>query len=266
MRRLLREAAAHEQLARTGWARLPPLEGAALDRLRALADEATSSFVRHPLSNDGGFDELWGNADEARRREIQARLGAALTPFLEGCCENHRAVLFNVMVKRARAPESSVRFHQDFAFLDERRGEVALQLWIPLVPVSPGNGGLVVVEGTHVDASWFRPHDVRHPLFTRSLTELPPNAVQPVSRAGEGVVFTNRTVHGSPPNLSGADRPAIGCVLIPRDAPLVHWVRRGPELAELWAIDDADIQSLRPGQVPPGAKLVETVAPPAESR
>jgi hypothetical protein len=46
----------------------------------------------------------------------------------------------------------------------------------------------------------------------------------------------------------------------------VHWVRRGPELAELWAIDDADIQSLRPGQVPPGAKLVETVVPPAESR
>ena len=62
-----------------------------------------------------------------------------------------------------------------------------------------GRRALIVVEGSHRDARWLRPHDTRHPLYDASLSELPPGAVSLALRAGRGVAFTNRTAHGSPP-------------------------------------------------------------------
>ena len=72
-------------------------------------------------------------------------------------------------------------------------------------------------------------------------------------------------MHGSPPNLSAADRPSLGVILVPEDLSLVHWVCPSPGRAELWALSDDDFRALHPGRFPQGARLVETVAvsPPA---
>jgi len=260
MYQILRERALHDHLEHHGWARLPSLDAAVLDRLRRLAGEMEAELTRHRLSSDVGFDELWGHPDLARRRDFSARIAAELRPFLDRCCQGFRPVLYNMLVKRARSQQSGVRFHQDFALLDERGGDTALQLWIPLVDVTVENGALVVIDGTHLEATWLRPHDFRHALFEHSLFDLPAAAVRLPLRAGDGIAFTNRTVHGSPPNLSPASRAAVGVILVPRDAGIVHWVRRDSGEAELWALSDEDLHVLQPGRLPPGARLVETVS------
>jgi Phytanoyl-CoA dioxygenase (PhyH) len=258
MRRMIRDDATFEAVLRDGWALLPPLDAPALRDLRALSAESAAALARHARSSDVGFDELWGNPDLAYRTEIQARLAAVLAPFLALCFAGARAVLYNLLVKRARAPRSAVPFHQDYAMIDERGGDTALQLWIPLVDVTPENGALILVGGTHRDAPAMRPLDTRHPLARHPVTTLPSGAVQPRLPAGSGVVLTNRTAHASTPNAAGEDRPAVGCVLVPADAPLVHWVARGGRM-EMWGLRDEDLLALRPGELPPGARLLETV-------
>lgn len=259
MRRLLRDEALHAHLDARGWARLPPLDPATLDALVALARELEATLVRHAMSSDVGFDELWGNADFAVRKAAQARIAAVLDPFLHRAFEGHRAVLFNIFTKRARSPESRVPFHQDFAAIDERGGETALQLWIPLVDVARDNGALVLVEGSHLDAPAIRPHDAQHPLGKRSPADLPPGGVQPTLRAGEGVVFTNRTVHASTPNVGERDRPAAGVILVPKDITITHWVEPTPGRFTLWALTDDQLLALQPGKLPEGATLLDTV-------
>ncbi|HEY6460323.1 MAG TPA: phytanoyl-CoA dioxygenase family protein [Polyangiaceae bacterium] len=262
MRRVLRDEASHERLVAAGWTELPPLPGEALALLRAAATDLNASLARHAASSDSGFDELWGNTDEAVRRSGQARIAEAMGLYLESTFVDHRAVLFNLFTKRARADRSVVRFHQDFAMIDERGGDAALQLWIPLVDTTPENGALVVVEGSHRDAAWLRPHDTRHPLYGASLTDLPAGAVSLALRAGHGVAFTNRTAHGSPPNRTARERLAIGAVVVPQGAPLVHCVRRDDGSVEVWSFSDDDLAAFQPGWFPPSARLVETVSPP----
>jgi Phytanoyl-CoA dioxygenase (PhyH) len=255
---MIRDEPTFEAVERDGWALLPPLDPPALHDLRALAAETAAALTRHARSSDVGFDELWGNPDLAYRREIQARLAGLLAPFFDRVFVGARAVLYNILVKRARAPRSAVPFHQDYAVIDERGGDTAIQVWIPLVDVTPENGALILVSGTHRDAPAVRPLDTQHPLAGHPVTALPPGAVQPRLAAGAGVVLTNRTAHASTPNATGEDRPAVGAVLVPRDAPLVHWVARGGR-SELWEIGDEGLLALRPGELPPGARLIETV-------
>ncbi|HEY1691404.1 MAG TPA: phytanoyl-CoA dioxygenase family protein [Polyangiaceae bacterium] len=262
MRRVLRDEASHRRLVTAGWTPLPPVPGEMVATLRSVGADLAASLVRHAASSDAGFDELWGNPDGSVRRDGQARIAAAIEPFVEATFVDHRTVLFNLFTKRARADRSLVRYHQDFAMIDERGGDTALQLWIPLVDTTPENGALVVVEGSHREASWLRPHDMRHPLYAASLSELPPGAVSLPLRAGHGVAFTNRTAHGSPPNRSAHERLAIGAVVVPRDAPLVHCVRREDGAVEVWAFSDDDLVAFQPGWFPPSARLVETVSAP----
>ena len=263
MVRVFRDEARHEQLVQRGWAPLPALPPSSVAGLLRLAGDMQAHLVRHARSSDVGFDELWGNADEALRRDVQAQIATAIGPFLDGTFEGFRPILYNLFVKRRRSDRSGVRYHQDFAMIDERGGDTALQLWIPLVDTAPENGALIVVERSHLEATWMRPHDCRHPLRDESLSDLPPGAVSLPLPAGRGVAFTNRTVHASPPNRSGADRHALGCVLVPRDAPLVHLVPRPDHAVEVWAFSDEDMQSFRPGWFPPSARLLEMVAAPS---
>jgi Phytanoyl-CoA dioxygenase (PhyH) len=262
MRRLLRDEPSHEHLASRGWAPLPALEAPLVASLRSRAEEMQASLVRHSRSSDVGFDELWGNADESLRREVQAKIATLIAPFLGGAFEDFRPILYNFFVKRLHSEKSAVRYHQDFAMIDERTGDTALQLWIPLVDTTVGNGAIIVVERSHLDATWVRPHDYRHPLREASLTDLPAGAVSLSLAAGHGIVFTNRTVHGSPPNRSPADRHALGCVLVPRDAQLTHLVVSPDRRVEIWAFSDDDMVSFHPGRLPPSARLVETIQAP----
>lgn len=262
MRRLLRDETCHEHLAQRGWAPLPRLAPSTVSVLRSLAEDMQASLVRHATSSDVGFDELWGNADEELRREVQAQIAKAVAPFLQQTFEGFRPILYNLFVKRLRSEGSAVHYHQDFAMIDERGGDTALQLWVPLVDTTPENGALIVVEGSHLDATWMRPHDFRHPLRGASLFDLPRGGISLPLETGQGIVFTNRTVHGSPPNRSTADRHALGCVLVPNEASLIHLVPRPDHTVEVWAFSDEDMLSFHPGRFPPSARLLETVTAP----
>ncbi len=256
---MLCDVSARESLAVKGWAPLGALGKDLTARLLALATETDAGIMRHGRSSDIGFDELWGNPDEGYRRAVLLRIAALMAPFLHREFTGCRPLLYNFFIKRRSSPGSTVAYHQDFAVIDERAGDAALQVWIPLVDVSQANGAMTFIEGTHRDAPAIRPHDHRCPYVEQSLTDLPPRGVRPDLHAGEGVVFSNRTVHGTPPNVSESDRPVVGCILVPNGVSAIHWVRPSATHADLWALTDEDFLGLQPGVVPPSARFVETV-------
>jgi len=231
--------------------------------VQGLVEAMGPELGTHGFATNIGFVELWAEADPQRRARLQAALGAALAPLLERHFEGYRALLFNVWIKTPRSEGSLIPMHRDFAVIDERGGRAALQIWIPLVDLGPDNGALILLDGSHRDASATRQYRPWRALTPDPLEVIPEGAQRPTLRAGEGVVFSNRTLHGSARNRSAEPRPAVGCVLVPRDAPVVHWVRRPPDREELWELSDDEFHALRPGRLPPGARLVEIVEPGA---
>jgi hypothetical protein len=240
-----------------GWTTLPPLDASDVGRLSGIAEEVEQALLLHRTRVEAGFYELWGYPE--LQRQTQPLLAAVVAPFLERCFPGHRSVLFNLWVKRGGDEQSFVKFHHDFAFVDERAGKVGLQIWIPLVDVDAHNGALILVGGTHVDATPLRPLDHKHPLVDHSLTDLPAGAVQLALRAGHGVVFTNRTVHGSPPNRSAEPRFAVGAMLVPRDESIACWFSCPTNRLELWRMTDEQFATHQPGELPEGATFVDAV-------
>jgi ectoine hydroxylase-related dioxygenase (phytanoyl-CoA dioxygenase family) len=244
-----------EAIARSGWMRLPPLDARVVAEVRDVVARVDEALSRHARSSEVGLVQLSDAADLDLKREANAALATLLAMHLTRAVPAHRAVLFNVIVKRARSPKSAVPLHRDFALVDERAGAAALQVWIPLVDVDAQDGALVVVEGSQLNAP---------PIRTLASTSTSIDAdssrtVRPALRAGEGLVFVNGTVHASTANESAHDRPAVAAILVPNGVSMVHWIDRPPRHAELWSIPDDEYVALSPERLPPGAKLLEVV-------
>jgi hypothetical protein len=239
-----------ERLAREGWSPLPALDAQTLDALRAAADAIDAELVRQIGSTRRDLEQLLPDADLALRKSGNDRLRALLAPSIARWISFHRPVAFNLIVKRAG--REAVPMHRDFALVDERRGATALQLWIPLCDVDDERGALFVVERSHLDAP---------PVRCVGSTDEKKSAEHATTlrlRAGEGVVFSNRTVHGSAANRTDRARKAVGAIVVPRQVMLAHWIDRGAR-RELWAIDDDDLIALSPAGLPAGARLIDVV-------
>lgn len=254
---LLRDPAAQRALSREGFVVLPGLLTDALPALRDLYARAEAGLMTRADWRSRGFDELMYATAPELRREAQRALAALVAPAVARAFGDVRVAVGNLFVKRRAAPGSRVPLHQDFAIVDERAGAMSAQLWSPLVDVAEANGALGVVARSHRVANPFRAQGDASPFAAWADVLERERFERLALRAGDAVVFTGRTLHGSPPNRSNADRPALGCMLVPRAEPLLHYVRRSPTRVEAWRIDDAALSALTPGSDPAGERLGE---------
>lgn len=250
-------AAVRAALDQVGWALLPSVGEGTLETLRSIVDRAGAGAVKYRA-----FEELWDCSDRDAWRDAMTGFREALTPFVRAEFPGYRAVMFNYWLKRALSPHTELAFHRDPSAMDERGGRVALQLWIPLVDVDPTSGSLILVSGSHRTGPAIRHFGYRDPLADHPVTRLPENGVQVTLRAGEGVVFTNRTLHGSTANASEHDRPAVGAILVPDGEPVVAWLSPEPQVREVYTMTDEQFLDLRPGSIPAGAVLKDRIELP----
>lgn len=96
-------------------------------------------------------------------------------------------------------------FHQDNQYTRFTNGLLGLNCWIALDDMSPANGCLQVVPRSHLrgqaEATVL---DDGH----RSVKIEPENFLPVRMRAGDAIIFTRLTVHGSGPNTTGEPRTA----------------------------------------------------------
>jgi hypothetical protein len=173
--------------------------------------------------------------DAEYRRQVNDVIGATADRPVTDAFLAHEPFLHNFLVKFPGA-ESGLYVHQDWMYVDERRGDRTFVAWIALEDIVGHNGQLQVLRGSHLlprsprgtglIAEWLQQEDaIRERLIAVPL------------EAGECVVFDNALVHASFPNHTTTPRAAAAVGLGPRGVPLVHFRREGDGAAVRYDVD-----------------------------
>ncbi len=121
--------------------------------------------------------------------------------------------------KKPQRKDSELKVHQDWSIVDESLFK-AYYVWCPLTDVDENNGCLQVIKGSHrlrrfveggstdIDSHYIR-------IMKNYLISLP-------MKAGQALIFNQRLLHGSFPNMSEKERIATNLAIISPNSTLIY--------------------------------------------
>lgn len=114
--------------------------------------------------------------------------------------------------------------HQDWTFVDERK-YYSVTCWSPLIDTNYKNGTLAVIPGSHKLFEYARcsPSPESKSLLSDHVFTLFPFVKSIDLSAGQAIIFDNRLIHASTPNLNANARIAVGIGITQNDAQLLHY-------------------------------------------
>lgn len=193
--------------------------------------EIPSGYGFHISLDDNSSDEVKG---------IFETLFSTLMPKLEPLLDNCKAFTASYVIKEPGL-ENIVPPHQDWTFVDEREF-CSATVWVPLMDVTMGNGALGVIPGSHKFFDYPRSSpspQSKSPLADHIFTIFP--YIQMIEmKAGEALIFNNRTIHASPPNTTDQPRIAAGIGITQNEAQLIHCYQLPGEIPEKLEIYDVE--------------------------
>ena len=216
--RLFRDEALQEAFEQNGYALIDLIGQEQVDELL--------TFYRgldHGPMPQYGFQVSLDNAASAFVQKISEQLKQTVEPFVAQHFQEHQIFTASFVVKEDN-PLGVVPPHQDWTFVDEEQYWSAT-IWCPLVDVDMRNGGLAVIRGSHGFYDHVRPSPSPQyePPFKDQLFSIFPYLQVIEMKAGQALVFDNRTFHASLPNTAGTSRIAFGLGITHRDAQLQHF-------------------------------------------
>jgi len=170
-----------------------------------------------------GFQVSLDNERSDFVKEVSDKLTSTVKPFVDQLFQNHRLFTASFVIKE-KNPLGVVPPHQDWTFVNERKYWSA-SIWCPLVDVNVNNGCLGVIRGSHRFYDHVRPSPSPQyePPFKDQLFTIFPYLQLIEMKAGQALVFNNRTFHASPPNTSAQPRIACGLGITHREAEIEHY-------------------------------------------
>ena len=219
MKPLFKDAAAQKFFDEEGYVKLPVLEAAEiqllLDYYKTLQLKDEAGF---------GFHISMDVKDKALVPKILEKIFEIALPKLSTHFENAKPFVGSFVIKEPN-PMGVVPVHQDWSFVEDEEQHCSVTCWVPLVDVNLENGALGIVRGSHNYFNSYRPSpspQVPSPISEHMFTIFPYLKLVEM-KAGEALIFDNRTFHGSPPNSSSAARIAFGIGFTQNDAKLSHY-------------------------------------------
>ena len=203
----------------------------------ALRDEVKEVLAAHGL--DEARLRKASEAGDKLRQNHQYLAGSLLDELING--ERTRAVAGRLVGGEAirYLPFTAVKagggggtfdYHQDNNYTPHDPATGSLNIWVALVDMSPENGCLQVVPGSHKHGQ-LESEDVGD--GHRGL-KVDPETLLPVRmRAGDAVAFTRWTVHGSGPNTTDQPRWAYA---LQYHRPDVRWRPKNAGDGEGWKL------------------------------
>lgn len=211
-----------------------------------------------PGEEASGFHATMYSGSEAYRRNVHELIEPVVSAKLNRVLHGYRLRVANWVVKEAGKADSVVGFHQDWSFVDESRFR-SINLWFPLMDVNVFNGCLQVVPGSHRISTDPRAHFDRGRFDELGAVLREFHTVAVPLQAGQGIFYDGALLHGSAVNQTGHRRLAIGTVLVPEGAPMLHSFRVSSDSVELYAADDAFFWRHQPGVRPAGIPLTGSI-------
>ena len=203
----------NEQLLEDGFGIIPSFLPAPV--INALSDFFDDTLVESKV--DVGFFTTHWSPELTYRKKINDFVQQSCLPFLQGFFDNYKCGLGYFLYKQASA-ESEIGIHRDWTLIDESkfRGYI---IWIPLTDTNVENGCFHLVPRSHLACNEHRGSHIQ-PILN---AELASNMIPVPIKAGSALVIDLRLLHYSPPNLSIAGRLAVGLLIVPTEAPLLHY-------------------------------------------
>lgn len=189
--------------------------------------ELKSYYESLPIKDEKGFGfhVSMDNGDKEMCRTIREKIWGIALPRLAEHLKDFKPFVSSFVIKEVN-PKGVVPAHQDWSFVDrEEDGYTSITCWIALVDTNLENGGMGVIRGSHKFMQNHRPSPSPQcpvPLSEHMFSIFPYLHTVDV-KAGEVLMFDNRTFHASPPNTSDGVRLAAGVGVTQKDAQLVHY-------------------------------------------
>lgn len=247
-----------EELARFGFTVVDLFDAGTLAALRALSADVG------PAPDDPQVALNWSfHSRSDDYKTSLKRLLPLAAPALDATFTDH-VVYLTTFITKWPGPNGAFPPHQDPTLVDERH-HTGVTIWAPLDDVGPENGMLYVVPGSHRFSSALRIQDVDHSTFGGLEQVVVDEHGRGVPlRAGEAMVFDNRILHYSLPNVTDEARVVLSFGLRPRSASCVVVLAAPDGVAEVHAVPDdfyidvlpATRDGWRP-EVPPLARVAQ---------
>lgn len=204
---------------KNGFVKIPALNQEDIDALLALHKELD-------LKDEKGYGFHVGmdNADKNLVANMVQKIKDVAMPKVEGALTGAQVFTASFVIKEPN-PQGVVPPHQDWSFVEDEKKHCSVTCWIPLQDVNMENGCIGVIKGSNRFFTNVRPSpspQVETPLKRHMYTIFPYLELQEM-KAGEALIFDNRTFHASPPNTTDAPRIAVGLGFTQSEAEIRHY-------------------------------------------
>lgn len=237
MKPLFKDPALQQQYERDGYVLLDMLSEAEVKDLKDYYDTLNNDHIP-----DYGFHVSLDN----KKPDFVVGVMDKIKSVISGPADKYFAdykIFTSSFVVKEKNPIGVVPPHQDWSFTEEDEGFNSATVWTALVDTDMYNGEMGVIVGSHKFFSHQRcspAPQFKTPLDTHVFSIFPYLKLIPM-KPGQALVFDNRTVHASPPNVSDGVRLAVGFGVTQKDAPLRHYyLQPGSDCKKLnkYEVDD----------------------------
>lgn len=197
-------------------------------------------------------------------KKIHGYLNPLLAPIISDLLIESKSLYSYFLVKKP-GDKGKVELHQDWALVDESY-YYGMNVWIPLIDITQQNGVFRVMPGSHRNFHNIRGSFIDFP-YKQFFDLMEEKYLQDVIvNKGDAIFFDHRLVHGSPPNKSNETRLALGHVVLPREAKVIHYNKpdAGSKKAIMYEADDDFLLNFPYGESPVGYKKIMEVPLPKD--
>ncbi|MFN8287518.1 MAG: phytanoyl-CoA dioxygenase family protein [Chitinophagales bacterium] len=219
MKPLFKDSALQQQYERDGYVLLDMLNEMEVKELKDYYNTLNNDHIP-----DYGFHVSLDNRKPDFVMGVMDKIKTVISGPADKYFTDYKIFTSSYVVKE-KNPIGVVPPHQDWSFTEEDEGYNSATIWTALVDTDMYNGEMGVIVGSH---KFFNHHrcspapQFKTPLDTHVFSIFPYLKLIPM-KPGQALVFDNRTVHASPPNVSDGVRLAVGFGVTQKDAPLRHY-------------------------------------------
>ena len=217
MRPIFRSSQLQDDFDRDGYVIVPFLDASQVAELNAYY-----ASLDHDHKSPHGFHVSLDNQDRAFKRAVMDKLQSVARARVDEVFDRAQIFVASYVVKEP-GPRGIVPPHQDWTFVDEQRF-ASCTVWIALCRTTVDNGALGVIQGSHrlFDHHRASPSPQCPTPIGELMFQIFPYLAIKEMEPGQALIFNNRTLHGSPPNLSEVPRIAAGIGIAHEEAELLH--------------------------------------------
>jgi hypothetical protein len=173
------------------------------------------------------------------RGEVSSKILEVFAPKMEATFNDAKCPVGTIMSRTPNRTDAIMHTHRDYTILDEDVFEYR-QVWCSLVDVNKDNGALFIIPGSHnkvsrilatLDVCKFREYGDKLLPYSKIID----------AKAGDLVIYADRTLHGAFSNTTPNERPVVHFGFYPHAAQLYYFFRNKDltgDTVEVYAVDD----------------------------